>query len=226
MIWIAVILLILTFLFCNTEPFELKQNKYLIVCARYNRNVDFLKEIPIESVVIDKENVPNVANEATSYLHFIINNYDNMPEHLIFIHDENTSWHHDGKITERIRSWIQEYETNGSTYYEFNNMDIDKPPDYHTDSERKLWENVFEKHICPYKDALPLSGKCCAQFIVSKEQIQKHPKQFYQDYYKWLLDNTSEEGNGASEDMYSGYNMNRYAEWSWRFIFSPSSCKK
>lgn len=224
MILIAVILiLILLFLtfFLYKVSFEQDQNNYLIVCARYNRNTDFLKEMSIPSVVIDKTVVPNVANEATSYLYYIIKNYETLPDNLIFIHDENTSWHHNGKITENIKTWIKEYEKTGSTYYEFNNMDIDKPAEYHTDAEKELWESVFENHVCPYKNASPHAGKCCAQFIVSKKQIQQHPKQFYQDYYNWLIDNTTEEGNGSPEDMYSGYNTSRYAEWSWRFIFSP-----
>ena len=220
MLLVAVFLLFLTLLIqYRKEGFE--KRDYFIVCAKYNRNTDFLKEIPIPSIVIDKTVVPNIANEATTYLYYIIKNYDTLPNHIIFIHDENTSWHHDGKITEEIGTWIKEYERTGSTYYEFNNMDIDKPRDYHTDAEKELWEQVFEKHVCAYKDAGPLAGKCCAQFIVSKEQIRKHPKQFYQEYYDWLIENTTAEANGSPDDMYSGFNTSRYAEWSWRFIFSP-----
>jgi hypothetical protein len=219
MLWVVVILLLLTLLFQRKEPFESRD--YLIVCARYNRNTDFLKEINIPHKVIDKTVVPNIANEATSYLYYILENYEKMPKHMIFIHDENQSWHHEGKITEKIDGWIKEYEKLGSTYYEFNTMDIQKPAEYHSEAERDLWENVFEEHICKYKDAPANGGKCCAQFIVSKKQIHKHPKEFYQKYYNWLIDNTTEEGNGSPHDVYSGFNTSRYAEWSWRFIFSP-----
>jgi hypothetical protein len=42
-----------------------------------------------------------------------IENYDNLPENVIFIHDEDESWHHDGKITDNIYKWIDEYERGG-----------------------------------------------------------------------------------------------------------------
>ena len=103
----------------------------------------------------------------------------------------------------------------------YNNMKIEKPQDYHNEAEKDLWVQVFEPHIGKYEEVTPLCGKCCAQFIVSKKQITRHPKEFYQKYYDWLLENTSCEGNGDQNDIYSGYNTSRYAEWSWRFIFSP-----
>lgn len=206
-------------IYTNKESFQTKD--YMVVCARYNKNTDFLKQLTIPYKVIEKDSVPNVANEATSYLYYILQNYDILPENVIFIHDENESWHHEGKITEKIEEWIQEYEKSGGKYYEFNNMTIEKPQEFHTEAEKELWQKVFEPHICKYSEATPVAGKCCAQFIVSKKQIQKHPKKFYQDYYDWLIENTTAEGNGEASDMYSGYNTSRYAEWSWRFIFSP-----
>ena len=228
MIFIAVILLFCILLYSyleknlTKESFEQRdQNDYLIVCAKYNKNTDFLNKTSIPSVVIEKTDVPNVANEATSYLYYILQNYNSLPKNLIFIHDENGSWHHEGNITDNIETWIKEYEKLGSLYYEFNNMDIEKPNDYHNDAEKELWTNVFEPHIGKYEEANPSCGKCCAQFIVSNKQILKHPKEFYQKYYDWLIEKTSGEGNGDKNDIYSGYNTSRYAEWSWRFIFSP-----
>ena len=221
MIFIAFILLCLTLFFRKNESFQ--SNPYLVVCSKYNKNTDFLNDLSIPSLVIEKNVVPNVANEATTYLYYILQNYDTLPENVIFIHDENESWHHDGKITEKIESWIKTYEQSGSKYYEINKSDmiINKPDEYHNDAEKELWTQVFEPHIGNYKEVTPLTGKCCAQFIVSKKQIRKHPKDFYQKYYNWLIENTSGEGNGDSKDIYSGYNTSRYAEWSWRFIFSP-----
>jgi len=225
MIFVAVLLLfcILFYSFVSKnlkESFE--QQNYLIVCAKYNKNTDFLTKTSIPSIVIEKnKDVPNVGTEATSYLHYILQNYDSLPENLIFIHDENGSWHHEGDITDNLDKWISQYEKKGSTYYEFNNMKIEKSSAYHNEAEKELWTQVFEPHICKYDDALPVSGRCCAQFIVSKKQILKHPKVFYQKYYDWLIDNTSGEGLGDKNDIYSGYNTGRYAEWSWRFIFSP-----
>jgi hypothetical protein len=216
-----VILLFIILLFLPFKKEGFQERDYLVICAKYNKNTDFLKELSIPYLVIDKTVVPNVANEATTYLYYIINHYDSMPKNIIFIHDENESWHHPGKITENIDQWIKEYEKKGSTYYEFNTMVIEHPSDYHNEAEKDLWENVFTPYICSYKNATPFSGKCCAQFIVSKKQIRKHPKEFYEKYYDWLINNTTSVGNGSPDDTYSGHNTSRYAEWSWRFIFSP-----
>lgn len=223
MLFFVIILFFLTIfilkMISKTEAFQSRD--YFVVCARYNKNVDFLKEIGIPYKVIEKTEVPNVANESTSYLYYIFKNYEILPENIIFIHDEDESWHHEGKITENIKGWIQEYEKLGRTYYEFNNETKKKPKHYTTKAEKKLWEEVLEPEIGKYSEAKPLEGKCCAQFIVSKKQVQKHPKKFYKDYYDWLLENTSDEGKGTRWDIYSGYHTGRYAEWSWRFIFSP-----
>ena len=94
---------------------------YHIVCAKYQRPCDFLNDIPISHTVITKGD--DVANEATSFLYYILRNYEELPPNVVFIHDENGSWHHDGNITERIFEWIDAYQTEGATYYEFNNMD-------------------------------------------------------------------------------------------------------
>jgi hypothetical protein len=224
MIVVACVLLFFVVIYAilsNQTKESFQEREYLIVCAKYNKNTDFLKKTSIPSIVIEKnKDVPNVAHEATSYLYYILQNYESLPPNIIFIHDENGSWHHEGNITDNLEKWIKEYEKKG-LYYEFNNMKIEKPEDYHNEAEKELWTKVFEPHIGKYKEAAPFCGKCCAQFIVSKKQILKHPKSFYQDYYDWLLENTSGEGNGDPKDMYSGYNTSRYAEWSWRFLFSP-----
>jgi hypothetical protein len=75
------------------------------------------------------------------------------------------------------------------------------------------------EYIGEFKNVRPKTGKCCAQFIVSRDAIRKHPREFYEKYYTWLIEKTSGEGNGSVDDMYSGFWTGRYAEYSWRFIF-------
>jgi len=211
------------------EPLEnsINYDDYVIVCARYSKNVDFLNEINIRNVILEKNHeLPNKANEATSYLYYIIQNYDNLPENIIFIHDENESWHHSGKITEEIDSWINEYEKQGKTYYEFNSIVFNTGttfiPDDVYDSNiafKHFWDTVMQDSYGDYNTIKTTPGKCCAQFIISKNNILKNPKSFYENYYNWLVDKTNGEGNGKSDDIYSGWSTSRYAEWTWRFIF-------
>lgn len=194
---------------------------YHIVCANYTNQVDFLNEINLSNTVVKKNiDVPNKANEATSYLHYIIKNYENLPSNIIFIHDENESWHHSGKITEKIKEWIEKYEQNGKMYYEFNNMTINKSDIYDNNPVfKEYWDTCLKNTKGDYNDAMPEQGKCCAQFIVSKERILENPKEFYINLYDWLINKTDGEGNGDQNSLYSGHYTGRYLEWTWRFIF-------
>lgn len=211
----------------HKEGFE--NNKYHIVVAKYNKDVSFLQQIDIPHTVVTKDEVPNKGHEATSYLHYIIKNYDNLPENVIFIHDENESWHHTGKITDNIHEWINNYEKNGSTYYEFNfnnavpqihvrGIAVDlygKNPAY-----KDYYDKCLRKELGDPEELTPLMGKCCAQFIISRNVILVRDKEFYQNIYNWLVENTHGEGNGDPDDIYSGYNTSRYLEWGWAAIFN------
>jgi hypothetical protein len=33
-------------------------------------------------------------------------------------------------------------------------------------------------------------SKCCAQFIISREVIRRHKKEFYEKIYDWIIKNT------------------------------------
>merc|ERR1711865_350655 len=46
----------------------------------------------------------------------------------------------------------------------------------------------FQKNLGKWKPEAPneVSYYCCAQFMVTAKLIQKHPKDFYTDFYNWL----------------------------------------
>jgi hypothetical protein len=72
-----------------------------IVVSKYNRNVDWANKfreingIEIRNILIyekekpeNKHNIPvNKGNEASVYLKYIIDNYENLPEFTFFVHD-------------------------------------------------------------------------------------------------------------------------------------------
>jgi hypothetical protein len=68
--------------------------------------------------------------------------------------------------------------------------------------------------------------KCCAQFIISREQIRKLPHQFYCNMYNWLITNSKQydgspkRSEQTMNDPLSSYNTGRYLEWSWELIFN------
>jgi len=232
----------------------LPQNKInedvVIICARYKRDVSFLDKIKYKSVILTKnEDVPNIANESTTYLKYIIDNYEKLPEIMIFIHDENQSWHHDGKLTIRIPKMIDFFCKKKMGYYEFNNSKIDNDELINSEKVTNFWRDVFQKPLGfgEINEVLPIGRKCCAQFIVSKSRVLCRSKKFYVDYYDWLIKNTKSEGNGCKSDIsneyykwlirdtrleeneykfdkFSGYNTGRYAEWTWYAVFNGENC--
>jgi hypothetical protein len=152
---------------------------------------------------------------------YIIHNYDDLPENVIFIHDEDESWHHNGKITENIYMWIDEYEKGGRKYHNFNSGAFHDHANIYKENPafRDYWDAVFKSTLGEYETAKFGNPYCCAQFIVSRDKIVEKPKEYYQAMYDWLVKNTNGESNGDKNDIYSGYMTSRYAEYTWKYLF-------
>jgi hypothetical protein len=236
---IIALILILILFYIKIDNFNnIDFNKYFIVCARYNKDVSFLNKIPINNSVLQKGNkegeIVNIANEATSYLYYIINNYDKLADNVIFIHDEDENWHHDGKISDNIYKWIKYYEDNKLEYYNFNNytvnftdLNLDKNiikinnEEPYPEKVVSAFNKYYETILIPYKKIMVNKQiKCAAQFIISKQRIRKNSKEFYEKIYNWLITNTNGEGNGDMNDPYSGYWTGRFLEITWDYIFN------
>ena len=62
-------------------------------------------------------NIPvNKGNEASVYLKYIIDYYDELSNFTFFIHDEEFSWHHSGSIINKYKEAIN----SKNTYYNIN----------------------------------------------------------------------------------------------------------
>lgn len=204
-------------------------NNYVVIVAHYNEDITWVKNLKYKYIIYEKLKknskyyCPNYANEATTYLKYICDNYNNLPENIIMLHGENESWHHDGKITANIDKYILNYEKNNNKFYNINNVKLGSiKPQISNMINSLWWPNTMEPwfgDIANYND-FTVGQLCCAQFIVSRKQIKKLPLDFYLNMYTWLIKNTSGPGNGSQEDINSGYNTSRYLEWTWHLIFS------
>ena len=82
-----------------------------VVVAHYNENIDWLKNIKYNVTVISKIGIPsetgkNRGNEASSYLEYIIQNYNNLSDYTIFIHGHQSDWHHKTNMDIKINGLI------------------------------------------------------------------------------------------------------------------------
>ena len=84
-----------------------KKSSLVIVTTHYNEDLEWLKKSKYPVVLCDKPGaksssfIPdkkctidvNKGQEASSYLKYIIENYDNLPERIAFIHGHEESYH-------------------------------------------------------------------------------------------------------------------------------------
>ena len=189
-----------------------------IVVSRYKKKTEWVEKLQkynTNIIIYDKENsdnkynIPrNVGNEASVYLKYIIDNYENLTDYTFFIHDEDYSWHHTGSIEERFIEAVQSKKK----FYNVNNYYFE--PYSTAIHQKKPFHIWYDKYIEPYIpfEKLPnkdwmIGYKGCAQFLVHKELILKFPIKFYFDIYNWILN---------SDDTYMcGF----YLEWTWHLFW-------
>eukprot|EP00823_Brevimastigomonas_motovehiculus_P008601 TRINITY_DN7904_c0_g1_i1.p1 TRINITY_DN7904_c0_g1~~TRINITY_DN7904_c0_g1_i1.p1 ORF type:complete len:336 (+),score=35.63 TRINITY_DN7904_c0_g1_i1:110-1117(+) len=149
----------------------------------------------------------NRGNEASVYLHFIINHYEALPRCIAFFHGHRPSWHSFDTV-QRIRDtpvWENCDFCSLSWRFKLNISNATYPDQY----ERlvNLWPHYFASDYGPNPPER-LFRFCCAEFIVSRERIYLHSKQFYEDLYSYLM-------STSISSRLSG----RVFEDSWHFLF-------
>ncbi|KAF1998702.1 hypothetical protein P154DRAFT_242882 [Amniculicola lignicola CBS 123094] len=170
----------------------------------------------------------NKGHEANVYLTYIINNYSNLPDIIVFLHSHQKHKH--GTRDERSFEGIDfdnvkavkalQLEHIQKTGYA-NLRCLTRPgcpaeiqpfrPEAERDPLRpqenamaKSWAELFGNDEVPQVIATP----CCAQFSVSREQVLKRRKEDYEKYLKWIYDT-------PLDDFTSG----RIFEYLWHIIF-------
>ena len=173
------------------------------------------------------EAVPNRGREASVYLRFILDHWDaatgtdNLPDATLFMHGHFSPGWHTTHIVEIIRhlNWSLPY---ANVNYE--------PGSYVTwvqleDSDntglRKLYNDVRE--VWPWLLAdvtgvpsLPEGGSltqhCCAQFLLSRDNIRRHPREWYERALAYLH---------SGEERYAGDFANAaiVMEMAWEWVF-------
>jgi hypothetical protein len=178
-----------------------------IVTSHWKEDLTWLKKSKFPVVLIDKEGadptcfepqyvIPNKGTETSSYFTYIIKNYDCLPDHVAFIHGHENAWHHRHKrpLLEVIESAnIQKYG-----YIPLNNMIrvysfIDEPPNgpAHGFKFKTKWKNLKITEVPP-NDNSTFFIPICAQFIVSRDNIRRVPKERWEEFLNVLV---TEEGN-------------------------------
>lgn len=157
----------------------------------------------------------NKGHEAMTYLTFLIDHYENLPEIMIFVHAHRDAYHNpwlfDGLMPEIVRAlnparvvrhgyvnlhcgdgnnkcWAKVRPSEGMPYAE----------------NRRAWEELFPQYPVPQA----LVQMPAAQFALSRDRVAQIPKRDLLRYRQWLIDTDI-------PDKISGFVF----EFLWQFIF-------
>ena len=192
-----------------------------IVVSRWNGDTSWtvrLVELGYRVCVYDHGTNPNnpysvpenVGREASVYMKYMRDYYDNLTTYTVFVHEHELSWHHDGSLVDMIVNKLAGLCS--PKYVNFNNRCTGS-------IENGWWEDksiqrFFDKYLAAYIGKLAeygnwtLGNRCCAQFIVHKSRITKHPRAFYEKLYKFTLEKTEDPAKNG-----------HLLEWTYNLIF-------
>lgn len=162
---------------------------YTVVVAHYKENLDWLNNIKNKNIkVISRKGIPsgtppNRGNEASIYLEYIIQNYDNLSDYTIFVHGHRSDWHHRENMDSKLDRLVFD-----RPYRNINELGLTRLADYPESLEN------MRKHVHAFQ---PIFGKldidniyfkCSAQFYVSRDSIRKHPLSTYVWLYNYIME--------------------------------------
>ncbi|KAL0024568.1 hypothetical protein WJX79_008775 [Trebouxia sp. C0005] len=187
----------------------------LIVAARYEEDVSWMAThlqgiMPFvvyntkDSSATHYTSVHN-GNEAAAYLQFIVDYYDCLPAYIAFIHahrrDMKVAPDFDMDKDLQLVNWRQPQQQQQQT-------------DYHKQAARAVtvaWDQLFGAELGPLPDELYVNGG--GQFLVRRERVLAHSRQFYQDCLTWL---------DESLDL-SPWDKGMVFEYTWKSIFGEAA---
>ncbi|KAK2758663.1 hypothetical protein FQN54_003353 [Arachnomyces sp. PD_36] len=163
----------------------------------------------------------NKGHEVMVYLSFIIDNYEDLPDVMIFMHAHQHSWHNEEVFDFDAAEMIRRLSSERITREGYMNMrcgwgpgcpDWMHPGNVEQDVNKqeetmiaKSWSEIFPLDPIPQVLAQP----CCAQFAISRDRALANPKSRYVYYRDWLL-------RTELTDYISG----RIWEYLWHVIFT------
>jgi len=205
---------------------------YKIVVARYNENIEWLEPEKNNCIIYNKGNplhlgineirIRNVGRESHSYLRYIIDNYDNLPDVVVFTQG-NISDHrgnNDVQYLVKLKKEAQQYgKSRPFTSYRISREKSCFRPDFNKDNIHDGWFlpnnyknnkpilfHTWFRRFIKKKYPDPIHVYTNGIFAVHKNLIRNRPKAFYKKMQCFLNHNS----NPAEGHFF---------ERSWYYIF-------
>ncbi|KAJ3147719.1 hypothetical protein HDU86_007894 [Geranomyces michiganensis] len=194
----------------------------MVVVSQHGENSTWLPDVHASPVVVYEKIgtnrsaehvVPNYGNEASTFIKFILDNYDCLPDKTAFVHGHRTSWH-TAKPMDKI---LNEMSWDRAEFFKLpaavrGKTDVARyPPDRSIKESVPVelhifWNRWFKAKYGPVPQRV--EAQCCAQFVASRQRIRLNSWDWYKDIYDWLV----------SEEIHS-YWSGRALEYSWHIMF-------
>jgi hypothetical protein len=175
----------------------------IAVIAKYREDTSWINELICPAIVYDKgKNIPNVGREAETYLRYIIENYDSLPDHVVFLQGKPFDHLIHGTMEFLNMSISRKVHFLGKTYNE--------PPDACGLRTTASFKSLFRS-----ESPTTFIFSPGAQYVVPKQNILCRPKSFYETIRKVLVDFDDGMVNGS---LVCAWTLERM----WPYIFNPS----
>lgn len=166
-------------------------------------------------------------------IRYIIDNYDNLPANMLFIHAQRFQWHNDDpdydglRLLRRFRlpylqrrgyvnlrcvwvigcpSEIRPFEEEAAAAEsERAGQGEGEPRTGH------VFKKAFQELLPDVEVPQEVGVSCCAQFAVTRDKVRERPRDEYVRYREWLL-------NSPLQDSVTG----RVFEYSWHSTYLPT----
>ncbi|KAI5292359.1 hypothetical protein KEM52_006422 [Ascosphaera acerosa] len=221
-----------------SAPLRRDRSKTMVIASMRHENTSWYREVfpdwehriyvvddPTAALTVPR----NKGREGNVYLthSYIIDNYDRLPQYMLFLHAQRYQWHNDDPNYDGIpplaRLRLAHLDAQG-----FINLrcvhTLGCPVEIRPETDVAAADNVHAgayfadgfRALFP-GEPVPrqIGSPCCAQFGVTRAQVRRRPRADYARYRAWLL-------NSTLDDALSG----RIMEYSWHMIFGkpPVHC--
>jgi hypothetical protein len=194
----------------------------LVLCiSHFQEDLSWLRTTRTRFMIVTKNTSPrfnghavqisvNRGNEVSSYLRFISDYYDVLPEFTMFLHGHNQDWHQYYPV-----SYIVEHLQFQKGFESINNVMVFPYDDKPKRLLKEMWPVNFQDELGDHPEN-GFRDKCCAQFVVHRDRIRLRSRAFYQRLYDYVIaDGQDDAGEG---DGYH-HSMSYVVEMVWHYIF-------
>ena len=164
-------------------PIKLDKTKLKVIVSRYNEDLDWVNNIKYDTIVFNKNesdyglfenNLPNVGREGHTFFNYIVSNYEYLPEYIAFLQ---------GKPQDHCSNVINE----------INDFKFDAPfkqlgPLFEETMEIEAINQQIKGYAYKigFEPKFPVYYVRGGQYIISREQIYKNPKAYYEKILETL----------------------------------------